>query len=197
MKNRKCLDCNKNIWHDAIRCKSCSGKFRFKNGEQILLNSGKTRFKKGFIPWNKGQKNVQKAWNKGLKGFQSGEKHWTFGKPRNIETRKKLSIASQKTNEKYWGGFSKRLERARIMQTSQYVNWRKTVFERDKYACQKCLKRGGKLHADHIKPWALYPNLRYDLNNGQTLCKTPCHSIKTIEDKKLYLRINQREAMYA
>ena len=28
--------------------------------------------------------------------------------------------------------------------------------------------------ADHVKPWALYPELRYDLDNGRTLC-VPCH----------------------
>lgn len=45
------------------------------------------------------------------------------------------------------------------------------------YRCTKqfCKQRGGiKLHADHIKPFAFYPNFRFDLNNGRTLCK-PCH----------------------
>ncbi len=39
-----------------------------------------TSFKKGMIPWNKG-----------LKGFLGGEKHYTYGKPRSAETRKKIS----------------------------------------------------------------------------------------------------------
>ena len=26
------------------------------------------------------------------------------------------------------------------------------------------------MNADHIKPWAYYPELRYDINNGRTLC---------------------------
>ena len=29
-------------------------------------------------------------------------------------------------------------------------------------------------HADHIKDFALFPNLRLDINNGRTLCKS-CH----------------------
>ena len=35
-------------------------------------------------------------------------------------------------------------------------------------------ERGGKLHPDHIKPWELYPALRFVLDNGRTLC-VKCH----------------------
>ena len=52
--------------------------------------------------------------------------------------------------------------------------WRKAVFERDDYTCQICKERGGTLNADHIKPWILYPELRYELTNGRTLC-VDCH----------------------
>ena len=63
------------------------------------------------------------------------------------------------------------------METLQYKEWRKIVFERDKYTCQICGIKNIKFHADHIKPWALYPKLRYELTNGRTLC-IACH-IKT------------------
>lgn len=52
--------------------------------------------------------------------------------------------------------------------------WRKAIFERDDYTCQTCGVRGGQLQADHIKPYALFPHLRWELSNGRTLC-VPCH----------------------
>ena len=63
----------------------------------------------------------------------------------------------------------------RIRESLEYKLWRTSVFERDNYMCQECGKRGeGDLNADHIKPFSLYPELRLELSNGQTLCK-PCH----------------------
>lgn len=51
--------------------------------------------------------------------------------------------------------------------------WRKAVLARDGYACQDCGSDQG-LEAHHIKPWADYPGLRFDLDNGIALC-TECH----------------------
>jgi 5-methylcytosine-specific restriction endonuclease McrA len=54
-------------------------------------------------------------------------------------------------------------------------HWRIGVFERDDYICQLCgYSKGHILNAHHIKPWAKYPELRFDLDNGITLCRD-CH----------------------
>lgn len=62
----------------------------------------------------------------------------------------------------------------KIRNSEEYTEWRKSVFERDEYTCQECEEKGGILHADHIKPFAYYPELRLDINNGRTLCLS-CH----------------------
>lgn len=65
-------------------------------------------------------------------------------------------------------------------------NWAIKIKKRDDYTCQFCKKRGGFLHSDHIKPWALYPELRYDLSNGRTLCKDCHYKTETFGGRKIY-----------
>lgn len=71
-------------------------------------------------------------------------------------------------------GHERRTERKNAMGSVEYKIWRDSVFMRDDFTCQHCGARGVELHADHIKPWAQYPELRYETDNGQTLC-VPCH----------------------
>ena len=52
--------------------------------------------------------------------------------------------------------------------SSEYKNWRQNVYKRVKCGSKE------KLNAHHIKSWKNYPELRYDLNNGVTLCEK-CH----------------------
>jgi hypothetical protein len=56
----------------------------------------------------------------------------------------------------------------------EYKTWRKRVFERDDYTCRRCGARGVRLNAHHTKPYALFPELRYCVENGITLC-VACH----------------------
>lgn len=57
----------------------------------------------------------------------------------------------------------------------KWRDWRKAIYERDKYTCVLCGDdKGGNLEADHIKPRYLFPELTFDVSNGRTLCK-PCH----------------------
>lgn len=62
----------------------------------------------------------------------------------------------------------------KIRNSSQYKEWRASVFKRDGYRCFDCGQLGGNLEADHILPFAYFPRLRFDINNGITRCKE-CH----------------------
>lgn len=112
-----------------------------------------------------------RGWNKGMKNHLSEE------------TIKKMSLAHiGKIGEKasnWKGGY--KTENYRIRRRKEYELWRKKVYKKDNYTCQHCLKKGVYLNAHHIKSFRYYPELRYDINNGITLC-IECHKR---EHKKL------------
>ena len=93
----------------------------------------------------------------------------------NYCSRKCLGVANGKrlSGAGHWnwkGGIS-----PRALSSVKYKNWRTKVFERNNYTCVECgYGKGRILQADHIKSWKDYPELRFDVNNGRTLCK-PCH----------------------
>lgn len=67
-------------------------------------------------------------------------------------------------------------EEKMVRKSLEYKTWRRSVFERDKYACQHCGdNKGGNLQAHHLKGFAEFPELRFDLDNGLTLCED-CHT---------------------
>lgn len=159
-----------------------------KKGFKMSLNSRKkmSLAKKGFTPWNKG-----------LKGVQAGIKHPMYGKHHSSESKEKNRLAhlgkepwnksiktglvpktafkrgySPTTHWNWQGGVTPLNEKVR--KSFEYRLWKHSVFERDDYTCQICLIRGGDLQADHIKPFAYFPELRLKVSNGRTLCKK-CH----------------------
>ena len=80
-------------------------------------------------------------------------------------------------------------EREIARHRTEYVGWRRAVMQRDAFTCQHCGKIGCYLEVDHIKPWSLFPELRYETSNGLTLCKdchrkTPTYGRKSMRNKE-------------
>lgn len=146
-----------------------SGRTRFKKGHTPWSKGKKLPYNahpkmKGFVPWNKGKIGVMPIpWNKGIEWFEMrGEKHFA------------------------WKGGTYDKNRKVDMGRKKYREWRKAVFERDSCECIWCGSTKN-LNADHIKSYALYPELRYELSNGRVLCET-CHKTTETYGNKLFLR---------
>lgn len=72
-----------------------------------------------------------------------------------------------------WKGGVKR-ERVAEMARLEYKIWRNAVFKRDRFTCRLCLTLKPPFNAHHRFPWAEFPQKRYLVSNGVTLCKA-CH----------------------
>lgn len=129
---------------------SLKGNSPWNKGKKGIHLSPKTEFKKGHKPLAPFKKGVI-PWNKGLTGVQvvpRGKDHWL------------------------WKGTTP--ENKLLRRSKEFKLWREAVFKRDDWICQECKIRGGELHPHHIKPFAFFPELRFAIDNGITLCKG-CH----------------------
>ena len=87
-------------------------------------------------------------------------------------------------NHPNWkGGISNR--EIHSLNNPKYKEWRMNVFARDGFKCRIANKDcSGTLQAHHILRWAEYPELRYDITNGITLC-VGHHPRKKAEEQRL------------
>jgi len=138
---------------------------------------------KGRAPWNKGnkKKNYCIDSDKQLMSLRSKRCNLTCaakgrnkGKTPSLATRIKLSEALKGSKSHLWRGGTTLLHQ-QIRSGFEYRNWRISVFIRDNRTCVQCGYKGKNIEADHIKPLALYPELRLEISNGRTLCHD-CHT---------------------
>ncbi len=163
-----------------------------------ISKTRKTKFRRdGFLNSIKTREKISIA----LKGKMSGENNPFYGKKHTEKTKiilrkKKLGISwgnhSEETKYKLsemkigeknpmWKGgqiYNKRNDPA-------YSIWVRQIKKRDKYQCQfKNENCFGYLIIHHILPWSQYPEERYNINNGITLCQYH-HPKKRIDEQKL------------
>lgn len=128
------------------------------------------QFKAGVAPWNKGQ-HVENAGT--FKAGHTVNLGRQFPAEFGEKVRERLRGRAFQVGESHWnwkGGITEanRSERLRFRHEMQQA-----VFARDSYKCVVC-RASGDLQVDHIKSWAEYPELRFDLDNCRTLCMA-CH----------------------
>jgi hypothetical protein len=133
-----------------------------------------------------------------------GENHWNWrgGMPKCKKCGKLLTTRNPHTGycrkcyasifigEKNPKWIKDRLSIARVIGGNErkglaYYYWRTSVLNRDGHVCK--INNGdcqGKLEVHHILSWKDFPELRYEINNGITLCQAH-HPRKRVEEKRL------------
>lgn len=140
----------------------------------------------------KRNKNWRENISKGKKGVKFSKQHiknlslahiGVVNPPLTPEQRIEKAKKMKRGQEHHWwkGGVSK--PNLIVRKSFKYRLWREAVFKRDNWTCVWCQQKGGWnkkekkrvfLQADHIKSFAKYIELRFELSNGRTLC-IDCH----------------------
>lgn len=142
-----------------------------------------SKSKQGKKPWNSGLVGIYKTTEITKQKLSQSHKGLRFSE----ETKRKMSEVHKGKKSYLWKGGITPIN-IQIRMSIDYKRWRQQVFKRDNYKCQMigvgCEKKTNYIEANHIKLFSEYPELRFDANNGITLCKD-CHK---------YIR--RREARY-
>lgn len=128
------------------------------------------------LPYNQ-KPPVETQFKKGHKGYWSGKKM----PPRTKEWNEKISESHRGDKNPMYGILGERnprwiKDRTLLKKTDHRANsanfeWKRLCKERDKHTCriadENCT---GGLEVHHILGYKDYPELRYEMNNGITLC---------------------------
>jgi len=177
MRNEKCLYCKNSFNTYLSEIKRGGGKYCSRD----CANKGKpphsATFKKGNQIYKLRKKGYEGKDNPNWKGINPKCRDCGIKINYYYERCKPCSFSFQKgsDNPNWRGGVTSINES--IRKSKLYKLWRKTVFKRDGWTCVLCDYRSHKpkdIHADHVKPFSLFPELRLNVDNGRTLC-VDCH----------------------
>jgi len=119
-------------------------------------------FNRGKIVSEETKKKISDC-RKGLSSPAKGHK-WS------LESRLKFSESQRGEKSHCWKGGLKPVNK-RIRGGVEFRLWREAVYARDGWTCQITGVKGGSLIPHHLKNFAEYPELRFAIDNGVTLCK--------------------------
>lgn len=165
----------------AICCQGgqVKGKIRPPLSEDVKKQISETLKRKGcHPPWELSPMHKKGVTKAEILGLEVAEKmrqttiEYNHTRTVTTDSRIKMSEAKKGENNPGWkGGIT--TERQRVYNTLETKEWRRTIFERDHYTCRQC---GGQqyLNAHHKKAVSEYPELRFNIDNGITLCLL-CH----------------------
>jgi hypothetical protein len=112
------------------------------------------------------------------KGRLSGKNNPNYGIVMSDLVRDKISETLKGKyvgeNSPCWNPNLTEEERHHIRHYPEYNDWRKAVYYRDYWTCQKCGYKGKNICAHHIESYTSNKELRTCISNGITLCNT-CH----------------------
>ena len=95
-----------------------------------------------------------------FRNSRGGNKNWNYIEDRNLLVRRNRS-------------------------DPESIEWRRKVYTRDNFKCRMSNSDcDGEIQAHHILPWRDFVELRYEVNNGITLCRAH-HPRKWSEEKRL------------
>lgn len=157
----KCIE-----WKEKIR-KAATGRVFTKEARDAMkvphIGSGIYKHKKGYKHTKENRMKMSLFARKRIK--------------ENPDTIPKFGKVSGENHPFWKGGISS--ENIKIRTSSEYKQKVRDRMHFDDYTCRECKKRGCALQVNHIKPFAIFPELRLDFNNLETLC-VPCHKEKTL-----------------